>query len=178
MTYPNPTTADLAAVADLIQDAINATEALDLDGCVDYRIGADQVRAKAKELMDYCDMQMIRTAEGRTIVRDETLYEVGDAGHWRFDHDLIRDVVARIASMPDPETGEVGSAREVAARAAQLMHEVYVSPSTTAKVTALTAAGVEVPVIREWVDEARKKVKVTPVVRLTKKRRAELGIES
>lgn len=172
----NPTLADLAAITDLLQDAINATTELDLAGCVDWRIGADAVRAKAKELMDYCDMQMIQVAEGRTVVRDGVLYEVGDAGHWKFDHDLVRDVVARIASTPD-ENGEVGTAREVAAKAAALMAEVYVSPSSTAKVTSLSAAGVEVPAVRDWVDESRRKVKATPVAKLTKKRRAELGIE-
>ncbi len=151
---------DIEAMIDVVHDLRDNSDTLDAERSVDMRRAADLLRAAAVELRDFADMQLCKLMEfGDEMERDGMLYKIGNAGKWQWDHDAIATAVACLAS-DSPH----------AAHAVAMMQEIYVSPSTDAKVGQLERYGIPVDPMRDWVNETVKKVEAGAVKPMKVKR--------
>lgn len=128
--------ADLQATVDYLGSLTNEADTLGFEAATDIRDEAKRVVKAAGDLVSFLEGKMLTELEagsreygGRVWVRKRKYVE-------RHDHSVIARVArdAAIAAARDEETGEVNSALALNA-AIETMRQVYLSPSTKAKVT-------------------------------------------
>ena len=151
------TAADILAALDVLFQAQEESDDMSFDLAIELRAASRELARQAKKTADLLEMEMLRQVEdGPKMVGTVNYFAVND-NKTTWDHDRIEsDVVARAKEAAlDRQTGEF-VADEAARQAADMMRQIYVSPSTTAKMGALSDLGVDIPTVRQRERKGRK----------------------
>jgi hypothetical protein len=137
MTIP-----DVEASCDVLVDVQDASDSMTPEQCIEYRVACEAVLKAAKTAIDLLNMQFVKISE-TDVIRDGRRFYVGrKKDRERFDHDLIEaTVVAEAVDRSEADDGERFVARTAARAAADLMRRLYITDSTSAKISALNALG-------------------------------------
>ena len=136
-----PTTADLKAMLDVLDEFCNLSDSVDFNEAVELMDELDQVRITAAIAIDLMKIQMLRQLEegGPRTYRDRT-FKVIDDNVKRFDHDEILRIAALNAFMDD--NGEIRSPGVAVEILATTVKDLYLAPSSKAKLEAIDRLGV------------------------------------
>jgi hypothetical protein len=147
------TPADIAAAIDVLREAAEQSENMDFDDAVALVDAIKEMRSAAGVTISMLEMALLAQVEIAPRQVGGRAFIAVDDGPLRYEHDRIESQVIDWATLQatDRETG-LTNAREAARQATWMMRQVYVSPSTTAKVAALKE--MEIPM-----DEVRTKEK-------------------
>lgn len=139
------TVGDLAAITTEIHDHVTEqADRYDFDDGVTTRDALLALIDEAKTAVSLLETTMLKHLEEGAQQRGSRLFKRKRVTAERFRHDLIRAAIASSArlSAADTETGEISATRAVDF-AVQAMTDLYVSPSTKAKIGALDNYGIE-----------------------------------
>lgn len=136
-----PTPADIEAMLDVLDDICNDSDAATFDEAVELMDGLERVKAGAAVAIDLLKMQMLSHLEdgGPRTIGDRTFKPIDDNVK-RFDHDEILRIAAIQAFMD--ENGEIRSPGEAVEILAETVKDLYLAPSTKAKLEAIDRLGV------------------------------------
>ena len=129
---------DVLASCDVLRDVQEASDSMTPEECIEYRIACEAVARAAADAIALCNMQFIKMAEQDVVMDGRRFYVGRKKDRVRFDHDKIAGKV--VTAAVDGAIGAVTPAK-AAAQAVDLMSKIYLSDSTTAKVGALAALG-------------------------------------
>lgn len=152
----------ISVTLDLLDDVIENSESHTVEQAVDARATILAVLSRCKDAIAMLDQHLIKTLES-PIVREGHLYEVkSKRERVRFDHGAIAGRVQTVAlAWAVDENGEVSPLSAVQT-AVQIMRDIYLSPSSTAKMGELDRYEIDRSVrTNEW---GGKEVRVSPVV--------------
>lgn len=135
------TTADLKAMIDVLDDITNASDAIDFDEAVELLDGLYEVIPAVKDAITLIKMQMLAKLEdgGPRTIGDRTFKPIDDNVK-RFDHKEILRIAAIRAFMDD--NGEIRSTGDAVEILADTVADLYLSPSSKAKLEAIDRLGV------------------------------------
>jgi hypothetical protein len=151
---------DILAMTDVLEDMVEATDSLDVEGAIIMRESIVELRRKAGVLLGLIDTQLISILESPREFGGQR-YRVANEGKWLPYHDKVVAEVKKRAVV-DLETGEMRSPGEAAEAAIKLMADCYVSPSGFPKTGALERMGLEKSDVGRF-DGKGKKIAVEPV---------------
>lgn len=135
MTTPVPTLGDIQAASDVANLIAELSDSMSVDAAVEYRVALVAHQAKVKFAIDMLDTQLVKTLELPRTVGGWVHQVRRKKETVRFDHEAIARVV-REEAVRDKEGMLVGP-REAAEKAVVLMSDIYLSPSSKAKIGAL-----------------------------------------
>jgi hypothetical protein len=133
-----PTVADILASCDVIRDVEDAADSMPPAQAVESRIALEKVIKAARDAIGMLNTELLKRLDGQpAIVREGQKFYVGPKKESKtFDHDGIEAGVIRwVHAEREPAWDERRKVRE----AVHAMAQIYVSPSTDAKVTQLDA---------------------------------------
>ena len=139
---------DIDAFVDVLVDLQTEAGYMTLGRTVEMLDALDGLAARLKAVRGaVLTQQLILTKE--PVVHDGTVYASRQTGKWRPDKPKIREAVVRRAAYD--ENGEkIADSREAAERAFELMNEMYVSPSSVPKTSAIEHMGLTKKEIMHW----------------------------
>lgn len=129
------TTGDLLAIGDVLDVLTADIEALDAAQAIITIEALKQVRNRLDLALSLLKTRALNALDGQPVKVGTTLYVAKATGKWRPEWSAVRKHVANAALVD--ENGEVQTADQAAARAIDIMRDLYVSPSTMPKQGAL-----------------------------------------
>lgn len=145
---------DLEATVRYIHDEITEhADSLDFDEALDLRDAINLVIAEARTAGSFLEAQMLVHLEAGAQQRGTRLFARKRVRVQRFAHDAIRAHIGRWARLrATDDNGEISIARAVD-NAMEAMADLYLAPSTKAKVTRLTEYEIDTGAVSTWEDK-------------------------
>ena len=151
------TPADILAATDVLTQAQNESDDMPFETAIALREAVEELKRRAGETIGLLTMEMLRQVEAAPKTVGGVTYIAVNDSKDTWDHDQIEARVvaaARLAAV-DPGSGEIDAA--AAARwAAHFMRRAYVSPSSTAKVGALSELDLDASDVRTRTTKGRR----------------------
>lgn len=138
-------TADLQATIDYLADLIERVDTMGFEDLVAVQDEGRRVASKASELVGMIDGELIRQLEaGARETPDGRLFKRAKRYVTRHDHEPLIALAARqgVEAWTHPDSGEV-DAPKAAESACRALAKMFLSPSSTAKVTVVEKLGVD-----------------------------------
>jgi hypothetical protein len=137
------TPADIRAAADVVRAAGESADSIGFEEAADLRVALLELDKATKDSLAVLSGELLRMVEAQPRRHDGRTYDRRPKRTWRFDHELIRHSITDIVCEANHETGEVPDVAGAVVEALELHADIYVSPSTTAKVGGLKKVGLE-----------------------------------
>lgn len=137
--------ADLQATIDYLATITERVDSMPFEELVAVQDEARRVQAQAGELVGMIDAELVRQLEGGAReLPDGRLFKRAKRYVTRHDHDLLIGLAVRqgVEAWTHPDTGEVDATR-AAESAVRALSKMFLSPSSTAKVTVVDKLGVD-----------------------------------
>lgn len=144
MSNTREVVADLQATIDYLADITERVDSMPFEDLVAVQDEARRVKAKADELVGMIDGELVKQLEaGARELPDGRLFKRSKRYVTRHDHDVLIGLAVRqgVEAWTHPDTGEVDAER-AAESAARALARMFLSASSTAKVTVVEKLGV------------------------------------
>lgn len=135
---------DLGATVSYVAGITENVDAMTFEQMVAIQDEARRVRAKADELIEMIDGELIRQLEGGAREYGGRLFKRSKRYVTRHDHEPLIALAARqgVEAWTHPDSGEI-DAPKAAESACRALAKMFLSPSSTAKVTVVDRLGVD-----------------------------------
>lgn len=137
------TIGDIHAAADVLIDVGEYSDTMTPAQCIEHRIACEVVLKAAQDAIALLNTQFVKVAEQDVVMDGRRFYVGRKKDRVRFDHDKIIRHVRTLAALDHQDDGyERLAGINVGAEAvAAMLKQIYLSDSSTAKVGALSALG-------------------------------------
>lgn len=157
MSEHDETLTDLAATVDYIHDRVTEqADRLDFDDAYKMRDWCKAIEAEAKAAAAMIETTMLKHLEAGVQQRGSRIFKRKRNIVERFRHDLIAADLERWARLNATDDKGVTSVSKAIAGALDGMRDLYVSPSTKAKIGALDTYGMDRKKVSEREDKGWK----------------------
>jgi hypothetical protein len=137
------TPADIRAAADVVRAAGESADSIGFEEAADLRVALLDLQTATKDSLAVLSGELLRMVEAQPRRHDGFDYSRRPKTSWRFDHELIRHKITDLVCAADHKTGEVPDVAGAVGEALELHADIYVSPSSPAKVGGLRKIGLE-----------------------------------
>lgn len=136
---------DIAAIGDVVDQLTAEINDMDAAAAIGMSSALAEVKAKIELAVSLMKTRTLNVMDGQPIQIGSTLYAPKPTGKWRPEWRMVRSAVLK-AALGD----ELPTATEAAARAVDIMRDLYVSPSQVPKKGGLDHLGIDLPDIATW----------------------------
>jgi hypothetical protein len=145
---------DLEATVAYIHDRVTEqAESFDFDQNVELRDRLNNVISEARTAGSLLEQTMLSQLEGGVRQVGSRLFKRKRSTNKRFRHDSIRGVIGHWARAKATDENGVTSPSLAVDNAMQALADLYVSPSTPAKVTRFEAYGIDAKAVTDYEDK-------------------------